>query len=194
MVCGDLKITDLALVYLTFCLVVFGWYQMRHADATTRRSERAYFVAGALYGQPRNDGDEWSRSNQPTAKMFKGPWRLTIYNFGRTAGFTTGVEWGLCPEEKFPRDVRVSRLLDDGLLAEYMKEPVTLEDVFAPTGNTPYQYRHVQIDRDAFVGYILFGRMSYKDVFGDDHFSTFSYRLTEDYSDAIGNSLSDDHA
>jgi len=196
--CVEIEINDLAIIYLTYCLVIVGWFQLRNADEITKRAERAYLVAGPPFGVPKKDSDDWAINHRAEASMFKGPWRMTIYNFGNTAGYTVEVEWGLCPESEFRTDKSVRELLNRKEFCEwrskYMKPSVTIQDILAPTGNAPYQYRHVVIeDRDKYIGWVFFGRMTYKDVFRDVHYSTFSYELTSEHHNSIGKSLSNDH-
>jgi hypothetical protein len=133
--------------------------------------------------------------------MFKGPWRMAIQNFGRTAAYSSKVEWGMCPGDVFPVEISVSELLDSPELervewrCRYVKEPITIQDIFGPTEGEPLHYRHIEIeDRDTFLGWVFFGRVTYKDVFKDEHFTTFSHRLVEEHSDGIGKSLTHDHS
>jgi len=204
LLCKELKATDLVTVFLTYCLVIIGGFAIVVLDKTTKRSERAYLVVSPPYGVPRRPEQTWAKTHRAMASMFKGPWRMTIQNFGRTAGFTTKVEWGLCPENEFKRyvlgkGVLVSKLLTKRKYREwrshYMDErsPVTIQDIFGPTKD-PLQSRHVQYEDRPKIGMVFFGRITYKDVFGDEHFSTFSYETMEYHSNSIGKSLSDDHS
>lgn len=202
LLCDELKITDIPLVFFTYCLVVVGWFTMRSTDETAKRAQRAYLVGGPPFGKPRRNSDEQTIKHRAQAHMFEGPWRMTIYNFGQTAGYTVKVEWGLCPRDIFKRLIKqngkvvlVSELIENEL-AEYLdkeRSPVEIQDIINPTGNDPYQYRHVTIPREEKIGWVFFGRIIYKDVFRVKYYSTFSYELVDEHHNSIGKSLSDDH-
>ena len=196
--CDETKITDLFLAFFTYCLVAVGFAEMLNTDKTAKKTERAYLTIGGVFGEPRNakeDGiEKWRRDNRPSAAMFQAPWRITIYNFGKTSGYNMKIEHGFCPEDKFDLKTPVSALIKNKDFAnEYMKQETAIQDVFPPTGQTPYQYRHIPVDRDKYLKWIFFGKITYKDIFGDEHYSTFSYRLTEESAEAVGTNLSDDH-
>jgi len=206
--CGmnELRVTDVALVFLTYCLVIVGWFTMRSSDANTKNAERAYLVTGSLFGVPKEipKDDElakWKMEHRAGRSMFDGPWRMTIINFGKTAAYTTKVEWGLCPREEFLTDVPVSKLLDapehNNWRSLYMRGVVTVQDIFPPNPDKPLHYRHIEIPDEDIIKYltwVFFGRITYKDVFKDEHYTTFSYHLVEEHADSIGKSLSDDHS
>src|SRR5882672_6204242 len=99
----DLKPTDIAIAFFTYCLVMVGWFTLRSGDANTKNGQRAFLVAGPLFGVPNNhDGtDDWNRRNRAKASMFHGPYRMALINFGKTAAFITKVEWGLWPYKEF---------------------------------------------------------------------------------------------
>jgi len=54
LLCGESKLTDLALVFFTFCLAVVGWFSLRSNEQTTIDLERAYVLLS--HGQPILDG------------------------------------------------------------------------------------------------------------------------------------------
>jgi len=192
--CGEIKATDLALVYFTFCLVMVGWATMQNVDETARRTERAYVFGGGPFGPTKPRWVEALKNGTVyrEAKHFKDPRRMTIYNYGRTAAFITRVEYGFCDE--LPEGMRVSKAMDSGAL-KYCIVP-SPSNVFPPagTGEAAYfLYRHVEFDRSDYEGKIFFGRIWYRDIFKCEHFSTFSLRLTKDgHSDPVGVSYSDD--
>lgn len=204
-VCSDTKFSDVALVFFTYCLVIVGWFAMRNTDETTKRERRAYVVAGPLYGIANKwDGNsDWIRTNRALAEMFHGPYRLALMNFGQTAGFTTKVEWGICKREEFMDDVRVSDIVRKRKYSQWwcqhqekeMGSPILIQDILEPGGNNAKHYRHVEYpDRDALIGSVLFGKITYKDVFRDEHWTTFAYYIREDHTDSLPKSLSDDHS
>ena len=44
--CDEAKITDLALVLFTYCLVIVGWFGIRSGERNTEATERSYFFLG----------------------------------------------------------------------------------------------------------------------------------------------------
>ena len=179
---------------------------MRSADENTKNAERAYLVAAPLFGVPKQlptggSIEEWRMRYRAKKSMFHGPWRMALINFGKTPAYSTKVEWGLCPRDDFDTAVPVSKLLDapsfDRWRKLYMRGTVTIQDIFSPNPETPLHYRHIEIseeERQEKIGWVFFGRITYKDVFKDEHFTTFSYHLIEEHGDSIGKSLSDDHS
>jgi hypothetical protein len=207
--CGEIKFTDLLIALFTYYLVIVGWFTMRSADENTKNAERAYLVAGSLFGIPKEiPADElgkWKMKNRAEKGMFNGPWQLAISNFGRTVAISTKVEWGLCPKDVFLEAIKdfddtnaVSSLLDSpkpehiDWRSKHMKETSVTQNIFAPT-TEPYHYRQVEVTERK-IGWVVFGRLTYKDVFKDTHYTTFAFHLTDQHAEAVGKSLSDDHS
>lgn len=203
-VCAETKFTDLAIAFLTYCLVAVGWFTMKSADENTKRKERAYIVAVGIWGIPKESWkNTWEINNRAKSSMFHGPWRMALQNTGQTAGFTTKVEWGLCPRTSFDAIYEVAgnkicNLLDKDEFAEWRREwmrelgddgkskwrRIHIQDIFIP--GAPIQYRHVCIkDRDKHIGEVFFGRICYNDVFGDKHSSAFALEVVEDHTNGI---------
>jgi len=44
--CGEIKITDIAIAFFTYCLVIVGWFQLRSNEKTVLDLERAYVSGG----------------------------------------------------------------------------------------------------------------------------------------------------
>ena len=192
----EIKLTDVALVYFTYILALVGLYQMRSTDDTARRAERAYLFGGGPFGAKKlehvkelQEGTVFNDSRYYTDEK-----RLTIFNYGRTAGFVIRVEYGFCDE--LPEGKRVSEAMDDGPLQPYCiaANPGNVYPAAGSGGPGFYLYRHVSFKRSDHEGKIFFGRIWYKDVFHKKHFSTFSLRLRRDagVSDPIGDSYTDD--
>jgi hypothetical protein len=194
--CIELKPTDIALVFFTYCLVIVGWFTMRSDDDNTKRAERAYLVVGPLFGVEQIEGAE--KKTRQSATMYTGPWRLTMYNFGRTAAYAMRIDWGICPECEIRRfldnGTPVSEIIEKNLLQQFMMPTVVAQLVIAPTGQKPHQLWHAQVpERGPILGKVVFGRVLYKDVFRVQHFSTFSILIDEEHALGIGRSYSDDH-
>jgi len=197
LLCDEVKGTDIALVYFTFCLVIVGWFTLRSADENTKRAERAYLVAGPFFGIPKEGVSKWMMENRASKHMFHGPWRMIVTNFGRTAAFSTKIEWGLCPEDKFPKSTPMKTVLEstgfERWRKDYMREADTIQNIFGEP-NKPYQLRRIEIeDRDKYLGWIHFGRVTYIDVFKHTHYAAFAYLIGVEGSDAFGTYLSDEH-
>ncbi len=99
-----------------------------------------------------------------------------IENDGRTPGFLKRVDWGICDEAIFPKDVPVSRIIEHGLLPKEAIEKIEIEDVYPPTPKGQPYYR-IKFEFLPNIGKIFFGRFVYHDVFGKKHYSTFKLKL-----------------
>ena len=143
--------TDIALVFFTYCLVIIGWATMRSNELTMREIERARVFAGPY-------------SNvQP---LLDGTFEIGIQwvNQGRT----TGILKELC--YRFSLEGPVGKNPDyTGF--ESKRYDISIEPHFLPEGPsrklvTPYggiQY--------------CYGFVRYQDVFGVMHFSRFSCKV-----------------
>jgi hypothetical protein len=194
LLCDEVRLTDIFLLFLTHCLAVLGWWQLRSADVNLKTAERAYVVAGSLFGARKaGEAVDWQMEVRPKGSLFQGPWRLAIYNFGQTPGYVTHLTWGTCPREVFDENVSVSKQISDGTLSGHIRARIKLQYILDPTTkSSPYQFRHVQLDERP-VGHVIFGKIVYQDIFREEHFSTFAYHISADYSDGIGDSISDDY-
>lgn len=195
--CSEIKFTDVLVALLTYCLVVVGWFTMRSADENAKMSQRAYLVGGPFFGIPKKNVEKWMMENRASKQMFHGPWRMIVTNFGRTAAFSTKIEWGLCPKDEFPKGTPIRTILESASFEQwrmqYMREPDIFQNIFGEA-NKHYQLRRIEIDdRDKYLGWIHFGRVTYKDVFKDTHHAAFAYLMGEEGSDAFGTYLSDEH-
>src|SRR5262249_47993515 len=56
----------------------------------------------------------------------QAPWRFQILNFGKTPGVILRVEWGRCPDGKFPRQIPVSEIIDKNLLPKRMQQKIDM--------------------------------------------------------------------
>jgi hypothetical protein len=167
-------------------------------DISAKRQERAYLVAGPFLGIPHESTfdsklTEWVRDHRAEASMFHGPWQMAVYNFGRTAAFSTRIEWGVCPPEDFDVNVPVSTYLDDTHWCSRHRRPlIETENIYSP--GVRHHVWQVEIpSRDDVVGYIHFGRITYQDVFGDVHWTTFAYCIGPEHSSALPKSLTRGH-
>lgn len=176
-----LKITDTLLVAFTcflFVATVGLWKATRKlvtsAEIMTRRTERAYLIGG---------GPAVIRNSTAST--------MTIHNVGKTPGFITKIQWGLCDAKDFYFDKLVSTIINEKLIAEIKTVD---EDNVWPPAPAPVGMRHVTIDyHSKNIGRIFFGRIDYKDIFGDSHYSTFKLELTEGGSRTLPGSYSEDN-
>jgi hypothetical protein len=79
----DVHITDIAVVYFTYCLVIVGWFAMRSRERTSKDLERAYvFIDYELLMERNTHLKEDGIINKQIALVFK--------NFGRTPAIVNG--------------------------------------------------------------------------------------------------------
>jgi hypothetical protein len=131
---------------------------LRKSDANAQLHERAYIFGGG----PQRGGDY--------PKWVYG----AIENDGRTPGFLKQVEWGLCEEEKFPKHIPVSKIIENKLIAFETVDGA--EDVWPPT-EKGLLYHRIRFEPTSNYGKIFFGRFIYEDVFRERRYSTFKLRL-----------------
>jgi hypothetical protein len=85
--CGEMKFTDLALVFFTYCLVIVGWYTLRSNQRAVEDIECAYLWPGFGINEPHG------RSGRT--------WVLTIRNTGRSAGVIHSIHHKLLTEDAY---------------------------------------------------------------------------------------------
>jgi hypothetical protein len=157
---------------------------------TAEREFRAYIVGVALFGVPK--GRLGTREQyRPKASDYTGPWRFHILNFGKTPGVILKVEWGKCPDSEFPRQTKVSDIIDKNLLPNRMQRTIEGMNEICLPDPKPQQYRHIQLD-ERVVGEVIFGRITYNDIFRKRHHSTFAILILTEYTDTITMSFADD--
>jgi hypothetical protein len=200
--------STLALAICTFLLSVFTLGLMlytarlwgatktllKKADDTAKTHERAYIVCGGLFGVPNESPQSAEDIYRPKARNFHRPWRMVIHNHGRSPGFITKIQWGAWPRAEFDENLSVTQIIKKNKVANKI-HTVEIQDVFAPTGDTPLFYRYVDYDHligDRKVGDVFFGRIDYEDIFGLCHHSTFAVLHDIDHSDTIGRSFTRD--
>ena len=71
--CEEAKLTDIALVFFTFCLVIVGWFTIRSTERATRNAERPY-----IFANPR-----LSSNRSPAGHYIV---EILLQNYGRTPG------------------------------------------------------------------------------------------------------------
>jgi hypothetical protein len=192
--CDEAKVTDLALVFLTYCLVVVGGIAMWALDRTSKRTERAYIVCGGPFGKPKRPIEDYHRGFHK-ASDFTEPWRMALHNFGKTPAYITDVTWGISPYAAFWETVKVEDVIARraSLLPQDAEfgQSNTDEAIAPDIAGIPYRHVTFPKDRIAYINWVFYGRVRYKDVFGDDHSSYFKLRLTEEHSDPLPGCHSD---
>jgi hypothetical protein len=166
-------------------------------ERTFRKQERAYLVGGGPYGAPRfelNPRQVHQAKHFPVSGHFTDRKRMTIQNYGKTPAFVTSIEWGFSKETRLFERVRVSVILEVDDLREWfeVRKVEHPHDVYTTTGRGTVSTRHVEFSRKERDGQIFFGRIRYKDVFKEEHYSTFALLLGPDHSDSVGRSYADD--
>ncbi len=111
-----------------------------------------------------------------------------IHNLGKTPGTIIKFEWGRCPKTDFSEETPVSKIIDRGLLP--LAEIITSHKVMYLPGDAD-PYRPVELP-ERNVGEVLFGRITYKDIFRKKRYSTFALSNLAEHTDSIGMSFADD--
>lgn len=94
----EMKASDAAIAFLTYALVIVGWFGIRRSERASRDENRAY-VSG---------GGPWLRMAPPMMPQIVG-FRFTADNYGKTPA--TIIEYSLiiCEHQKIPRVPKYSR-------------------------------------------------------------------------------------
>lgn len=153
--CGDTKVTDILLAFLTYCLVIVGWFGIRSSERTTHELERAY-----IFGTPQID-----QSQKKVGTTFI---EVMLQNYGRTMG-TVEIVYGEVSLSTEPHGKPIykngSARVANGAIAPTLREairaPVTFE---CPT------------DKDFF----FFGFITYSDLSRRPHVSRFCAKIFAD--------------
>jgi len=189
--------SDWGLVVPTWILAIFAFvssgltaWLIIDSHQSTKRELRAYIMCGGLFGVPKHDTPSLREQYRARSSDYVGPWRFVIYNYGKTPGTILKFEWGRCPESEFPVTVPVSEILDKNMLRHRMQPAITdVIEIFLPSAEAS-QYRHIECER--VVGEVMFGRVTFKDIFRKVRYSTFALLMKEENTDSIGKSFADD--
>jgi hypothetical protein len=127
----DAKITDVALVFFTYCLAVVGFFAIRSAEAALKKTERAY-----VFGGP---------GRQDAQKIY-----FTIANYGKTAAFVRTVIWDHVDWNKWSATLQPKRPIPTyDVYFPDEKAFHRMDDIsFPPRTEPPW---------DVFFGIIIFG-------------------------------------
>lgn len=149
LICGA-KITDLALVYLTYCLVIVGWFGIRSSQEAAEKVERAYLWPG--YGLMIEDRDG-----------VRIGIHLGVRNTGRTVGIIKTVHSALITKEE---DEDSKNIITYDVYRDR-------EDAIIPDPNTEARsgVRH----RLNIMPRVSRGWITYRDIFGKTHRQGFRY-------------------
>lgn len=163
----------------------------RQADMV-EKNERAYVFGGGPKRKYSPNPDQTSDKKI----IVSDEQYMLIQNHGRTIGFITSVEWGLCPAGDFQKDWKVSDFIDKTFLPnikiEELKE--SEDNIIRPTEDHKIYGRVFFGDRAK--GQVFFGRIRYRTLFDDKiHYSTFKLLLKKDAdgSSPLPGCYSEDH-
>jgi hypothetical protein len=157
-VCGEMKLTDLALIFFTYCLFMVGIFAMRGSKHTVEELQRAHLWPGFGDHDPVTNGMKWF---------------ITVANSGQTAGVIKEINYFIELEE-------VYRSGKGDLKQFYEREDVILPSPPNTKGNkTGCDF---VIDQPK----ICWGWIEYEDVFGRIWKRGWKHRLRLT-ADAAGN-------
>jgi len=153
--CQEAKITDIALVYFTACLVIVGWFGIRSNERAIRDMERAVIFLGPV---------------QPSVTGAKTVSPISLENYGRSVGVVKEiyVETSITePTGKpvFNKTVGVSKPRDDGFPPSAPRKPTDRPPLF-DWWEFPHTGEHY-----------VFGYVRYIDIFRIQHHSLFCNKI-----------------
>ena len=155
--CRNLKVTDLALVWFTYCLVVVGWFQIENTERTIQDLERAFIYGGTMPIEALSGAFEgWNN------------FELIAANYGRTNGIIKEVYWVLSEQEP-PGDVPTYKG------AQFKR----FETAISPSTPTDKFMRIETVAKPSNFGgdFFVYGCIKYKDIFGKTHLCRFCNKL-----------------
>jgi hypothetical protein len=112
----------------TIGLWVITWQVGRRQEKMSRTHERAYISGGGPVNVPGKPGLS----------------TVTVQNYGRTPGVVKTLEWGICPESIFPVNMKVSEILDRGLLPIGIVQIFKIEGIYPPNMDAQLLTRHIE--------------------------------------------------
>jgi len=143
----DAKLSDLALVFFSYCLVIVTREIFRH----TKEVERAYVTAG-FHG--------W---DQASGKLF-----AEINNYGKTQGFVREIAVAVAPLAALnPAKAHYPKTPPQWAAPGYYIEPLRRG---LPAG-------HVSVPWGGQPDHVFYGRIWFDDIFGGRHCSSFALKL-----------------
>jgi hypothetical protein len=184
---GDIKIGDFIVAYFTYCLVVIGWFTLRSADLNSKRLERAYI---SVYASISPDVPELVKNAQ-TDGGITGDHLVNVdyyfINGGRTQASVYSasniVQFMLHPN----KDVWLLILPpEDKMDAYYEDYPVLPTDaadapIYRQASSNIYLNQQRALEIASGEGrYEFKGKISYTDVFGEQHSTEFGYWMSKD--------------
>jgi hypothetical protein len=120
---------------------------VERTEATDKRVRRARISAGPSPSQRRGHGIE----------------ALFIANYGPTMAFLENIAWGVCLERDYVNGMAPDRAT---------KRP----DMWPPN-QAMTEYLHVFFERDSVQNLIFWGRVDYKDIWGDRHYTEWKFQI-----------------
>ena len=160
MICGEMKITDLAMIFFTCGLFIVGWFTLRSNENTVENLERPYLWPG--YGLMIEDQDS-----------VRIGVHLGIRNTGRTVGIVKTVHHALINQEDYDTQAIITYSTYQGR-----------EDAIIPDPNA--EARSGVWHRLDEMPKVSCGWITYLDIFGETHRQGYKYLI---HSDGRTNSL-----
>lgn len=150
----EVRVTDIALVYFTYCLVIVGWSTMRSGERTSRDLERAIIVGGPTANPGHDEG------NMILIPQFA--------NYGRSFALLKEIRIGVSDDEP------VSSTPDYSRLEIHQHDLVVHPD--AKNVRDP----HASVTHSIGKPFYCFGYFKYLDIFRREHTSRFCGRMHPD--------------
>jgi hypothetical protein len=147
----EAKLTDFAVVFLTSCLVIVGWFTIISGERNAKEMERPY-----IFGTPQIDASKSSAGHTFI--------EINLQNYGRTPGTVEIIygEGALTEPFGVPLYQKGSARAAGGMLPPTLGKPIRAPVTFeCPVPSDFY-----------FLGYVR-----YTDLFGESHVSRFSAKI-----------------
>jgi hypothetical protein len=159
----DAKITDWALAFFTYALVIVGWFGIKSGRQSTEATERAY-----VYARLAQRSEDLPGTMQGIATRIRVAYvEVVLDNHGRTAGYVDDVALSSCPPEQLPSIANLE--------ADNEKSRWTM-GISIPPGGADVRVTK-RFEQQGVRNHVVYGRVYYHDIFGRQHSSGFIQRV-----------------
>ncbi len=153
----EARVTDIALVYFTYCLVIVGWFTMRSGERTSRDLERAIIGGGPYIANPSRDAE----GNMILTPQFA--------NYGRSFALLKEIIIGVSDDEPSSSTPNYSGLA------------IHRYDLVIHPDAKNVRDDHISVTHSIEKPFYCFGYFKYHDVFRREHTSRFCGRVHPDH-------------
>ena len=173
----DTRLTDILLVFFTYCLVIVGWATMRSNEDTVKRLERADItpLPGNITLRTIIAQAQVTPGNLPSRPSAT----IQLHNSGRTAATILNVRIGHIIAESLPDEPPFFGTASTPVLEQVVAGEAYSDSVDAWLDRMP-TIADIDGVRSGQMAAFLYGAVNYTDIFGDDRETVWCLRSERD--------------